>query len=314
MLFPVLLAMVAVQSSCGSTGLQSQTPLTYRYHDHTTGMVLTCDRCPAGFYMSKHCTAATHTVCKTCPQNHFTQDWNYLPSCLYCSTFCGENQKVKEDCSSQNNRVCECEEGFYSDNGLCLRHTECPPGHGMKRRGTPETDTDCEKCPDGKFSSNFSSSAPCADHTDCASLGHRTVLQGTCWHDKMCANSCEDLKDGGEILLIRTFLSDFFSFQKIRTLRLRKLVGKLTSGEEVQQHSRHLLLKILREWVLDATVKDLGNLLLVLRNLRSNKLADRVERKMREIKEAYDCNLENRDATQSHCESDDYPPTESYIL
>uniref|UniRef100_A0A3P8ZAB3 TNFR-Cys domain-containing protein n=2 Tax=Esox lucius TaxID=8010 RepID=A0A3P8ZAB3_ESOLU len=304
MLFPILVALAAVQPSCGS--LQ-----TYQYQEPITNKLLTCDRCPPGFHMLKDCTSATPTVCKPCPPNHYTQYWNYLPRCLYCSTFCGENQRVKEECSSQNNRVCECEEGFYSDTGFCIRHKECPPGHWVKQRGTTETDTECEKCPHGYFSRNFSSSAGCANHTDCESLGRKTVIRGTCWHDNICANSCEELKDGGELLLFRTFLPDFFQFHEMRTSMVRKLIGTL-NGEEEQPHYRGLLLNKLRDWFTDATVEELRSVPKVLRKL-DLVLAGRLERKMRMLNGASDCNQNINVTPPPHCEAEDSSPTESGI-
>ncbi|XP_010878718.2 tumor necrosis factor receptor superfamily member 6B-like [Esox lucius] len=294
MLFPILVALVAVQPSCGS--LQ-----TYQFQEPITNKLLTCDRCPPGFHMLKHCTSATPTVCKPCPPNHYTQYWNYLPRCLYCSTFCSENQRVKEECSSQNNRVCECEEGFHSYNGFCIRHKECPPGHGVKRRGTTETDTDCEKCPHGSFSRNFSSSAGCANHTNCASLGRKKVIRGTCWHDNICANSCEELKDGGGFQLIRTLLLDFFQFYKMGRSKLGKLVYRLTR-ENGKPPNRRLLLNKLRDWFTDATEGQLRSLPKILRNIHP-AYAGRLERKMRMLNGASDCNKNINVTPPPHCEA-----------
>uniref|UniRef100_A0AAZ3NTW9 TNFR-Cys domain-containing protein n=1 Tax=Oncorhynchus tshawytscha TaxID=74940 RepID=A0AAZ3NTW9_ONCTS len=115
--------------------LQSQTPATYHHLDSSTGQLLTCHRCPPGHHMSAHCTATTQTVCTPCPSGHYTQYWNYLHKCLYCGTFCGEHQVVKEECSVLNDRVCECKGGYYWDADFCIRHSECPSGYGVKRRG-----------------------------------------------------------------------------------------------------------------------------------------------------------------------------------
>lgn len=136
-MFPILVVLASVDLSCSAMKevLQSQTPTTYHHLDPTTGQLLTCNRCPPGHHMSAHCTAATQTVCTPCPSSHYTQYWNYLHKCLYCGTFCGEHQVVKEECSVLNDRVCECKEGYYWDSDFCIRHTECPSGYGVKRRG-----------------------------------------------------------------------------------------------------------------------------------------------------------------------------------
>lgn len=111
---------------------------TYPHTYRQTGQMLTCTQCPAGTYMRAHCTPTRDTVCSPCPANHFTQYWNYLPNCLYCGTFCVENQHVKEECSPINNRVCECNDGYYWHADFCIKHTECPSGHGVEKKGKLE--------------------------------------------------------------------------------------------------------------------------------------------------------------------------------
>lgn len=100
-----------------------------------TGEVLTCNKCPPGTHMKEHCTATTHTQCAPCRADHFTELWNYLPRCLYCSTMCTENQEVEEECSPVSDRVCRCKEGFYWNNDFCATHAECAPGYGVQTKG-----------------------------------------------------------------------------------------------------------------------------------------------------------------------------------
>ncbi|ROL42092.1 Tumor necrosis factor receptor superfamily member 11B [Anabarilius grahami] len=106
---------------------------TYQHEDPLIRQILTCTRCPAGTHMRAHCTASEDTVCSSCPKDHFTQFWNYLPKCLYCSTFCVENQYIKKECSPTNNRVCQCKEGYYWQADFCIKHTECPSGYGVQQ-------------------------------------------------------------------------------------------------------------------------------------------------------------------------------------
>ncbi|XP_070977226.1 tumor necrosis factor receptor superfamily member 6B-like isoform X2 [Oncorhynchus clarkii lewisi] len=328
MLFTILVVLASVDLSCSAMKevLQSQTPATYHHLDSSTGQLLTCHRCPPGHHMSAHCTATTQTVCTPCPSGHYTQYWNYLHKCLYCGTFCGEHQVVKEECSVLNDRVCECKGGYFWDADFCIRHTECPSGYGVKRRGTTETDTECEKCPHGSFSYSTSSRALCVNHTDCASLGRKTVLRGTCWHDNLCALSCEELKDGGEFKLLRTFLPDFFAHHKMRVVKLRKLVWKLTATEEEQEHQeqqqhpasslsqsgqRGLLQGQVKDWIRHASEEDLRRLPEILRKTHQSVMAERLEGKMRELQEASDCNSVRNGVTSSpHCDVEEVSQSE----
>ncbi|KAJ8395282.1 hypothetical protein AAFF_G00034840 [Aldrovandia affinis] len=124
---------------------------TYQHFDSVTGRGLTCNRCPPGSYMRQHCTANQQTKCVPCPSNHFTQYWNYVTKCLYCS-YCADDQIVKKECSPLHDRECECKEGYYWDSHFCLKHTECPSGYGIKQKGTAHKNNECEKCPHGSHS------------------------------------------------------------------------------------------------------------------------------------------------------------------
>uniref|UniRef100_A0A668TPY2 TNFR-Cys domain-containing protein n=1 Tax=Oreochromis aureus TaxID=47969 RepID=A0A668TPY2_OREAU len=97
---------------------------TFDHRDLLTGEILKCPKCPPGTFMSAHCTATTRTQCQPCRDGHFTDLWNYLPRCLYCSNICTGNQEVETECSPTTNRICRCKEGFYLADDFCIRHTE----------------------------------------------------------------------------------------------------------------------------------------------------------------------------------------------
>lgn len=105
--------------------------LTLEYEDPDTGDALLCALCPPGTYVASPCTRTLDTVCLPCPQEHFTQFWNFLPKCLYCSV-CEGDRVVREQCSAASNRVCECRDGYYGEDGFCVPHSRCPPGKGAK--------------------------------------------------------------------------------------------------------------------------------------------------------------------------------------
>lgn len=109
---------------------------TYERRDPFTRRTLTCEMCPPGTYMAAHCTANRRTKCVPCAEEQYTELWNYLPRCIYCSNVCYDNQEVELECSARNDRVCRCKPGFYSTDDLCSRHSECGPGLGVKANGT----------------------------------------------------------------------------------------------------------------------------------------------------------------------------------
>uniref|UniRef100_A0A3P9DJ60 Tumor necrosis factor receptor superfamily member 6B n=1 Tax=Maylandia zebra TaxID=106582 RepID=A0A3P9DJ60_9CICH len=175
---------------------------------------LLCVCCPPGTFMSAHCTATTPTQCQPCKNGHFTDLWNYLPRCLYCSNLCTGNLEVETECSPTTNRICRCKEGFYSADDFCIRHTECGPGYGVQTKGT--TNTVCEKCPEGYFSSSSSAVDLCVKHQECSS-GQSVLLTGSAYSDTVCG-TCESLANGGMLLMLSTKNKIFFNATKFTKL------------------------------------------------------------------------------------------------
>lgn len=109
---------------------------TYQWRDAETNEKLTCQQCPPGTFVAQHCARDRQTVCEPCPELHYTQYWNYLEKCRYCNVICEEKQVEVQQCNATHNRVCQCQEGYYSEMEFCIRHSECPPGSGIVKPGT----------------------------------------------------------------------------------------------------------------------------------------------------------------------------------
>ncbi|XP_001380987.1 tumor necrosis factor receptor superfamily member 11B [Monodelphis domestica] len=176
---------------------QETFPPKYLHYDPETSRQLLCDQCPPGTYLKQHCTTRRRTQCEPCPHHYYTESWHFSEECLYCSGVCKELQHVKQECNSTHNRVCECMEGRYLELEFCLRHTSCPPGFGVVQAGTPERNTICKRCPDGFFSNETSSKAPCRKHTNCSALGLRMASKGNATHDNLCSGNTEGTQKCG---------------------------------------------------------------------------------------------------------------------
>ncbi|XP_057892380.1 tumor necrosis factor receptor superfamily member 6B [Melospiza georgiana] len=160
---------------------------TYQWKDAATGERITCQQCPPGTFVAQHCSRDRATLCQPCPDLHYTQYWNYLEKCRYCNVICGEKQVEVQQCNATHNRACQCQQGYYSNMELCIRHSECPPGTGALRPGTPFEDTQCHDCPHGFFSSN-SSTNPCQPHQNCEQQGKVTNVKGNRYHNTLCTS------------------------------------------------------------------------------------------------------------------------------
>ncbi|XP_051729337.1 tumor necrosis factor receptor superfamily member 11B-like isoform X2 [Ctenopharyngodon idella] len=195
---------------------------TYRRIDPVTGEALQCDRCAPGSRLRAHCTSSRGTECVLCGEGLFTEFWNYIPHCLLCDS-CSDHQRVVRPCNGIVNTVCECEPGFYWDQHFCKRHTVCKPGHGVKAAGTPHKDTVCELCADGWFANITEKHAACVPHSACAA--DQLLLQGSRWHDNVCA-TCEELAEKGWSDLLKPVLSGLDIQYKTPILRLEHLVNR----------------------------------------------------------------------------------------
>ncbi|KAM8945763.1 tumor necrosis factor receptor superfamily member 6B [Pelodytes ibericus] len=160
---------------------------TYQWKD--SGEQITCEKCPPGSFVAKHCTLQSATQCQPCPDQHYTQYWNYLEECRYCNVFCEGQELVEHECTATHNRICKCQPGYYQVGPqICVKHKECRPGFGVSEKGTSETDTECVPCAPGTFSATSSAVLHCKPHQNCTKTGHLVSLPGTPYHDTLCTN------------------------------------------------------------------------------------------------------------------------------
>ncbi|XP_026881373.2 tumor necrosis factor receptor superfamily member 11B-like isoform X2 [Electrophorus electricus] len=246
------LAVVLFLTHSGTT--QTVIP-TYAHVDAVMSVTLTCSLCPPGTYMHAFCTATKDTVCLSCPTNHFTQFWNYLPKCLYCTNICNRNQIVKEQCSPTRNIVC-----------------------------TVHRNTECERCPRGTFSAVVSSCARCVNHTDCGQLP--VLLRGKSWHDNVCT-ACTDLKDGKREALLRDVLQGFFSHAKLKMRKLSRFVQLLNHDGRPDRLQRFTLLLDVKSWIVTAHKHQLAKLPEILRISGLRGAKGKIDRILTQFEKAY---------------------------
>ncbi|XP_058504190.1 tumor necrosis factor receptor superfamily member 6B-like [Solea solea] len=262
---------------CGAT---AEDPVnTFLFTNPRTGEKLTCDKCPPGTYMRAPCTSSAKTQCNPCTSQHFTELWNYLPRCLYCNNFCTDNQEVETECSAVHNRVCRCKEGFYWAEDFCVRHSKCEPGYGVTAKGTPQSDTVCEMCSEGYFSSSSPSLKTCVKHQECTD-GKIALLHGSLQRDTVCG-TCEELASGGETL--RTFLSGLLTTHRMRMAKMKTFVTKYINKSVPRQ--RGPLQQEIRAWLARAPEDQLRKLPQMLKASQLSCMADNLETRLMEIKQ-----------------------------
>ncbi|NWR89507.1 TNR8 factor, partial [Furnarius figulus] len=130
-----------------------------------------CYQCPSGSVKKKACPQDPAADCLSCGQGQYVH-MSLKPHCAACVSCTKEPDLVeKVPCSFNSSRVCECRAGLFCQTTVldscsrCQQHTACPPGFGVKVRGTSTNDVTCEECPSGTFSDQNSSTAICKPHT-----------------------------------------------------------------------------------------------------------------------------------------------------
>ncbi|XP_048850444.1 tumor necrosis factor receptor superfamily member 6B-like [Brienomyrus brachyistius] len=285
----LLLVMVIIE--CGRW--MEALDFTYYYRYPASESKLMCERCPPGTHMVQHCSATKQTQCAPCPPQHYTEEWNYVRRCLYCRRLCGDNQLVSEACSASQDTVCQCKPGYFMQEDFCRQHTKCRPGYRVKVKGTADADTVCEECPVGSYSPGGVSEVICRNHTDCESLRLRTVLKGVAWHDSLCA-SCDSLKAGGGLELLRGILPNFFSYHKLSKRTLERFVRRsLYPGRRHGSFQNASLRKHLTMWVKEAGVEKLTKLPKMLRRWGLHHVAEKLEKKIRKVTDMTLCEHSN---------------------
>ncbi|XP_072263536.1 tumor necrosis factor receptor superfamily member 21 [Pyxicephalus adspersus] len=148
--------------------------------------IIPCDKCPAGTYMSKHCTESDLRECSPCPNGTFTKHENGNERCHPCSPPCEHPMVTKTVCSALYDRECSCPPATYLVNGSCANHTVCPLGWGVKKKGSETENVKCRVCNNGTYSDVPSSTMKCKPHTNCFELGLVVTKPGTKEQDNIC--------------------------------------------------------------------------------------------------------------------------------
>uniref|UniRef100_A0A3B3ZLK8 Uncharacterized protein n=1 Tax=Periophthalmus magnuspinnatus TaxID=409849 RepID=A0A3B3ZLK8_9GOBI len=161
-------------------------PRKYQHTDPSSGAQLACDKCPAGTYVSAHCSLSAERECAPCPDETYTRGENGVQQCHRCREPCPQGLVEKTPCTATQDRVCTCPTGTFLSEGMCRSHSLCPPGTRVKKRGSDTEDVLCKACSKGTFSDVPTSAVKCRTHQDCPSQGLELLVPGTRETDNVC--------------------------------------------------------------------------------------------------------------------------------
>ncbi|XP_067243858.1 tumor necrosis factor receptor superfamily member 1B isoform X2 [Chanodichthys erythropterus] len=150
-----------------------------------------CSKCKPGTRQHVQCTRNSDTVCEACRQGQYSENYNHFKNCFSCPQ-CKDEKGLAygTKCSADTKSVCVCKPGmfcsktgFLSECEECRKYKSCKPGEYTARKGTPNYDVKCEKCPSGTFSNHINAES-CQPHTQCE--GGSVLRQGSSTADTLC--------------------------------------------------------------------------------------------------------------------------------
>uniref|UniRef100_A0A8D0GLC1 TNF receptor superfamily member 21 n=1 Tax=Sphenodon punctatus TaxID=8508 RepID=A0A8D0GLC1_SPHPU len=158
----------------------------YRHLDRATNNELICDKCPAGTYVSKHCTKTTLRECTSCGDESFTKHENGIERCHACRKPCKLPMVARVPCTAMTDRECTCPSDTFLFNDTCIPYSVCAVGWGVRKKGTETENVRCKPCPRGSFSDVPSSVMRCKTYTNCLGKNMVRIKPGTKESDNIC--------------------------------------------------------------------------------------------------------------------------------
>lgn len=149
-----------------------------------------CEFCPPGHKLVNDCTKFTITGCSPCGKDEFQDKWNSERHChqhKYCDPNLG--LRVQRAGTSETDTTCTCDGDQHCTSDACescTLHRLCPPGFGVKQKGTGVSDTICEPCPVGFFSNVSSAFEKCHPWSSCETKGLVELRAGSNKTDAFC--------------------------------------------------------------------------------------------------------------------------------
>ncbi|XP_068609784.1 tumor necrosis factor receptor superfamily member 21 [Brachionichthys hirsutus] len=190
LLYTVLVEISARVLTTGSPADRTLlSPRHYQHIDPDSGTQMVCNKCPAGTYVSTHCSPVAVRDCSPCPGGTFTRRENGIQQCHRCRAPCPAGFVEKMTCTATQDRVCACPPNSFlpGDGGTeCKPHSLCPVGTRVKKRGSETEDVLCKPCTKGTFSNVESSAMRCQTHTDCQTQGLVVITAGSRDGDNVC--------------------------------------------------------------------------------------------------------------------------------
>lgn len=147
-----------------------------------------CKMCDPGTRMKLN-TDCLDPSCEECESSEYMDTYTKDNVCKV-QPYCDPNLNFlkQNNPSTKSRSICKCKPDHHCSSSFCdscVRNKICQAGEKVKKNGTQNSDTECEPCPEGSFSSQ-NSSFTCQPWTECKS-GYVESFTGTSSSDRICA-------------------------------------------------------------------------------------------------------------------------------
>ncbi|KAG5846543.1 hypothetical protein ANANG_G00116120 [Anguilla anguilla] len=184
----LLLALVGdvpAQAAALGGANESLSALQYRHTDPETGGQLMCDKCPAGTYVSRHCTGTAVRECSRCPEGASRAGRTGWTSATAAGRRAPRPSRRRRRARPPRTASAPARRAPSPARPGAGR-TPVRQGVGVRRPGGESEDVKCRPCVRGSFSDTSSTVDKCRPHTDCLALGLVLTARGTKESDNTC--------------------------------------------------------------------------------------------------------------------------------
>lgn len=127
-----------------------------------------CNKCHPGYKLKAECPKPeTMSECVKCENGTYLEKSNYNLNCFRCQTCKKPHSKEISECTSNKNRVCRCDDGYYKKilgplEWECSPCSKCGPGQFQKGECEGEQNTKCE-CKENHYPESKTSCKLCVE-------------------------------------------------------------------------------------------------------------------------------------------------------
>ncbi|CAL8368205.1 unnamed protein product [Lota lota] len=148
-----------------------------------------CKKCGPGTRMAENDNNCLDPLCKPCAEDEYQMGYTVNKLCKL-QPYCDPNKNLVHDrpVTKEKQSMCRCADGYHCSSEvciLCVAHSHCAAGQGVREKGNHTHDTVCQDCPPNTYSAEETADSDCHNWTVCEPGSKKKIL-GTTTSDTVC--------------------------------------------------------------------------------------------------------------------------------